>query len=115
MESNSMRGLFGVSSPLPVEQRVAPQPTQPTEPIENETPFEIPSGLMEKLLANTFTGDGRKHPDEHLRYVDDVCGLFKLAGIPDDVVKKKAFPLSLKGDALTWYRLCDDMGSWNYK
>ena len=96
MESNSLRGLFGVSSPCPVEQRVAPQPTQPTEPIENETPFQIPSGMMEKLLANTFTGDGTTHPDEHLRYVDEVCGLFKLAGIPDDVVKKKAFPLSLK-------------------
>ena len=77
--------------------------------------FEIPSGMMEKLLANTFTGDGTKHSDEHLLYVDEVCGLFKLAGIPDDVVKKKAFPLSLKGDALTWYRLCDDMRSWNYK
>ena len=59
---------------------------------------------MEKLLASTFAGDETKHPDEHLRYVDEVCGLFKLAGIPYDVVKKKAFPLSLEGDALTWYR-----------
>ena len=112
METESLRGLFGVSSPRPVEQRVAPQPTKP---IENETPFEIPSGLMEKLLANTYTGDGTKHLDEHLHYVDDVCGLFKLAGIPDDAVKKKAFPLSLERDALTWYRLCDDMRSLNYK
>ena len=79
MESNSLRGLFGVSSPRPVEQRVAPQPT---EPIENETPFEIPSGMMEKLLANPFTGDGTKHPDNHLIYVDEVCGLFKLAVFP---------------------------------
>ena len=55
------------------------------------------------------------HPDLHLIYVDEVCGLFKLAGMPDDVIKKKVFPLSLKGDALTWYRLCDDTGSWNYK
>ena len=36
------------------------------------------------------------------------------AGMPEDVVKKKVFPLSLKGMALTWYRLCDDIGSWNY-
>ena len=50
-----------------------------------------------------------------LVYVDEVCGLFKLVGVPDDVIKKKVFPLSLKGDSLTWYRLCDDMGSWNYK
>ena len=70
--------------------------------------------MMEKLLANTFAGDGTKHPDEHLRYVDDVCGLFKLAGIPGDVVKKKAFPLSLKEDALICYTLCDTR-SWDYK
>ena len=73
MESNSLRGLFGVSSPRPVEQRVAPQPT---EPIENENPFEFPSGMMEKLLANPFTGDGTKHPDEHLIYVDEVFLLY---------------------------------------
>ena len=91
MESNPLRGLFGVYSPRPVEQRVAPQPT------ENENVcFEIPSGMIEKLLANPFLGDGTKHPDEHLIYVDGVCGLFKLAGIPDDVAKKKVFPLSLK-------------------
>ena len=35
--------------------------------------------------------------------------------VPDDVVKKKAFPLSLEGDTLTWYRLCDDTRQWNYK
>ena len=107
MESNSLRGLFGVSSPRPEEQRAARQPTEPDENVC----FEIPSGMIEKLLANPFIGDGTKHPDEHLRYVDDICGLFKLAGIPDDVAKKKVFPLSLKGDALIWYRLCDDMRS----
>ena len=118
MEHNRLRGLFGVSSPRPVEHRVAPQPTKPIEPTENENEnvhFEIPSGMLEKLLANPFGGNGTKHPVEHLIYVDEVCGFFKLAGIPDDVVKKKVFPLSFKGDALTWYRLCDDTGSWNYK
>ena len=70
--------------------------------------------MIEKLLANHFSGDGTLHPNEHL-YVDEVCGLFKLAGMPNDVIKKKVFSLSLKGDALTWYRLCDDMGSWDYK
>ena len=36
-------------------------------------------------------------------------------GLPGDEAMKKVFPLSLKGDALTWYRLCDDMGPWDYK
>ena len=51
MESNPLRGLFGVSSPRPAEQRVAPQLTQPTEPVENETPFEIPSGFDGKIAS----------------------------------------------------------------
>ena len=111
MENNPLRGLFGVSSPQPEEKIDAPQPTEPYENIH----FEIPSGMLEKLLDNPFAGDGTKHPDEHLIYVDEVCGLFKLAGMPEDVIKKKVFPLSLKEDALTWYRLCDDTGSWNQK
>ena len=53
METNPLRGLFGVSSPRPVEQRVAPQPTEPTENVY----FEIPSGIIEKLLAIPIAGD----------------------------------------------------------
>ena len=88
MESNPLRGLFGVSSPRPVEQRVAPQPT---EPIENENVcFEIPSGMIEKLLANPFLGDGIKHPDEHLIYVDEVCGLFKLEVYPEMLLRRRS-------------------------
>ena len=71
--------------------------------------------MIEKLLANPFTGDETLHLDLHLIYVDEVCGLFKLAGVPEDVIKNKVFPLSLKGDALTLLRLCDDIGSWNYQ
>jgi hypothetical protein len=110
MKSNPLRGLFGVSSLRPEAIRVSPQPTEPTEHIY----YEIPSGVIEKLLANPYAGDGTLHPDMHLIYVDKVCGLFKLAGLPGDEVKRKVFPLSLKGKALTWYRLCDDIGSWNY-
>ena len=102
--------MFGVSSPRPEEQRVSPHPTAPAENIY----YEIHSGMIEKLLVNTYTGDGTLHPDMHLIYVDEVSGLFKIAGIPEDFVKKMVFPLSLKGKALTWYRLCDDIGSWNY-
>ena len=115
MESNPLRGLFGVSSPRPVEQRVSPKPTEPTKNENENVCIEIPSGMIEKMLANPFTGDGTTHPDEHLIYVDEVSGLFKLAGVPEDVAKKKVYPLSLKGEASTWYRLCDDMRSWNYK
>ena len=110
MENNPLRGLFGVSSPRPEPQLATPQPTAPTE--NNE--YEIPSGMMEQLLANPYAGDGTEHPDMHLIYVDEICGLFKLAGLPGDEAMKKVFPLSLKVKTLTWYRLCDDIGSWNW-
>ena len=66
MENNPLRGLFGVSSPRPEPQLVAPQPTAPTENIESE----IPSGMLEQLLANPYAGDGTGHPDMHMIYVD---------------------------------------------
>ena len=103
----SFAGLFGVSSPRPEPQLATPQPTAPTENIE----YEIPSGMTEQLLANPYVGDGTEHPDMHLIYVEQICGLFKLAGLPGDEVMKKVFPSSSKGKALAWYRLCDDIGS----
>ena len=110
MENNPLRSFFGVSSPRSEPQSVSPQPIAPTENIE----YEIPSGMIEQLLANPYAGDGTEHPDMHLIYVEEICGLFKLAGLPKDESKKKVFPLSLKGKALAWHRLCDDIGSWNW-
>ena len=110
MDNHPLRGLSGVSLPRPEEQLVTPQPTAPTENIGHE----IPSGKIEQLLANPYAGDGTEHPDMHLIHMDEICGLFKLACLPRDEVKKKVFPLSLKGKALAWYRLCDDIGSWNW-
>ena len=70
--------------------------------------------MIEKLLANPYAGDGTEHLDMHLIYVEEICGLFKLAGLPVDEANKKVLHLSLKGKALTWFMLCDDIGSWNY-
>ena len=86
MENNPLRGLFRVSSPRSVEQRVSPQPTEPTEIFY----FEIPSGMIEKLLANPYEGDGTLHPHMHLIYVDEVCGLFKLAVYPEMLLRRRS-------------------------
>ena len=78
MESNPLRRLFRVSSPRTVEQRVAPKPTEPTKNVY----FEIPSGMIDKLLANPFAGDGTLHPDLHLIYVDEVVDYLSLQVFP---------------------------------
>ena len=46
----SFEGFVRCISPRPEAQRVAPQPTAPTENIY----YEIPSGMLEKLLANPY-------------------------------------------------------------
>ena len=66
METNPLWSLFGVSSPQPEEPIDAPQPTELYENIY----FEIPSGMIEKPLANPFAGEGTLHPDLHLIFVD---------------------------------------------
>ena len=81
MENNPLRGLFGVSSPRLEEQRVSPQPTEPTENIY----FEISLGMIEKLLANPYTGDGTLHPDMHLIYVKGLAISFSI--IPTGISK----------------------------
>ena len=53
METNPLRGLFGVSSPRTEPQFATPRPTTPTENIE----YEISSGMIEQLLANPYAGD----------------------------------------------------------
>ena len=67
--------------------------------------------MIDQLLANPYAGDRTEHPDMHLIYVEQISRLFKLAGLPGDEVMKKVFPLSLKGKALAWSMLCDDIGS----
>ena len=52
---------------------------------------------MEKLHANPFAGDGTIHPNMHLLFIDELCGLFKLAELLRDEVKNKLSPLSLEG------------------
>ena len=87
METNPLRGLFGVSSPRPEPQLVTHQPTVPTENIE----YEIPPGMIEQLLANPDAGDGIEHPDMHLIYVEEICGLFKLAGLSRYEVRRRFY------------------------
>ena len=106
----SFEGFVRVSSPRPEPQLATPTPIAPTKNIE----YEIPSSMIEQLLANSYAGDGTEHPDMHLIYVEQICGLFKLAGLTRDEVMRKVIPLSLKGKTLAWYRLCNDIESWNW-
>ena len=38
----------------------------------------------------------------------NLCELFKIAGVPEDIIMRKLFSLSLKEKALDWYRILDN-------
>ena len=82
-------GLFLVRS-RPTTVMVTPTPTE-------IVPYKIPSGIVDYVLANRYTGEG--HPGEHLLYLSQLCSLFKLAGVTMEFVMKKLFSISLEDKA----------------
>ena len=58
--------------------------SRPTTVVVTPTPtelvaYKIPSGIVNYVLANRYTGEG--HLGEHLLYLSQLCSLFKLAGV----------------------------------
>ena len=65
---------------------------QPTESI----PFEIPIGIIEKIMDDRYAGDGTVHPSDHLLKLKEHCELFKVAVLSRENLMNKLFRLSLK-------------------
>jgi hypothetical protein len=59
-------------------------------------------------MNNCYLGDGTVHPRDHLLFIQELCELFKYAGISMNQVKRKLFSLSLKGRAAEWYKTLKD-------
>ena len=93
MEHSSLSILFGSdSTTTPVVDKGPP----PTEII----PFKISMGIIDCVMNNRYAGDGTVHPGYHLLYIKELCELFKVVGVPEEVITRKLFSLSLKEKAL---------------
>src|SRR3954465_6589076 len=97
MDSSTVGSLLVRSRPTTMV--VTPTPTE-------IVPYKIPSGIIDYVLANRYTGEG--HPREHLLYLSQLCSLFKLTGVMMEFVMKKLFSVSLKDKASDWYKLLDN-------
>src|SRR3954464_8295268 len=95
---NSTLGSFLLGK-HPTTVVVTPNPTE-------IVPYKIPTGIIDYVLANRYTGEG--HPGEHLLYLSQLCSLFKLAGVTMEFFMKKLFSVSLKYKASYWYKLLDN-------
>src|SRR3954470_30472 len=100
MDSSTVGSLLVRSRPTTVA--VTPTPTE-------IVPYKIPSGIIDYVLADCYTGEG--HPGEHLLYLSQLCSLFKLASVTMEFFMKKLFSVSLKDKASDWYKLLDNYDS----
>ena len=55
-----------------------------SSPSTEIVPFEIPIGIVDRDIYNHYDGNGTIHPGEHLLYIKELCGLFKIAGVSRD-------------------------------
>src|SRR3954464_3233018 len=104
MDSSTVGSLLVRSRPTTVV--VTPTPTE-------IVPYKIPSGIIDYVLANHYTGEG--HPGEHLLYLSQLCSLFKLVGVTMEFVMRKLFAISLKDKASDWYKLLDNSHLLNWQ
>ena len=101
MESFTAGSMFGnCSSTTRVVER--------SSPITEIASFEIPIGIVDRVMDNRYARDGTVHPGEHLLYIKELCGLFKIAGVSRELIMRKLFSISLKERAWEWYKLLDD-------
>ena len=89
MEALAVGWMFwnGPSTTLVVE--IGPPPTK-------IVPFEIPIGIVDRVMDNRDAGDGVVHPGVHLLYIKELCELFKIVGISREAILRKLFSISLK-------------------
>ena len=45
--------------------------------------------MIVQQLANPYAGDGTKHPDMHLIYVEQICGFVSLQVYPKMTLKRR--------------------------
>lgn len=62
--------------------------------------IHLPNRKIEHVKANRYVDDDIVHPKEHIYMFEEICGLFRIAGLSRKEVKKKILCLSLEGHAL---------------
>ena len=90
---SSFHDLF--SSPVLEEKICSDDTLSPicdvSNPSTENIPFKIPAKIVERVMNNHYSGDGTVCPGDHLLFINELCELFKCAGISMDQVKKKLF------------------------
>ena len=70
--------------------------------------YIIPLEFVKAVRNEYFAGDGTKAASDHIRAIEDICGLIRLKAISEEEVKCKLLYQSLTGDARKWYMSLDE-------
>jgi len=70
--------------------------------------YIIPLEFVKVVRNEYFAGDGTKAASDHIRAIEDICGLIRLKAISEEEVKCKLLYQSLTGDARKWYMSLDE-------
>ena len=108
MEPYDFETLFGTSFLTALVTAKDPPPAK-------SIMFKVPMRIVERVINNRYSGDGNVHPADHLLFIHELCGLFKIAGITTEQCKRKLFTISLKDGALDWYRLLKNADSFDWE
>jgi hypothetical protein len=81
------------SSPALVEKVCSDDILSPICDVSNDAcaprPFKIPTKIVGRVMDNCYSGDGTVPPGDHLLFIQELCELFKCAGISSSQVKRK--------------------------
>ena len=70
--------------------------------------YEIRPALITMIVATVqFNGLPSEDPNRHLQSFNEVCDTFRYNGMPEDFIKLKLFPFSLRNDAREWLQAHD--------
>ena len=64
--------------------------------------FAIDPQYIHLIMQDHFSGAPHQDPRDHIANFLGMLGFFKIEGATDEAIRMRMFPLSLRGEALTW-------------
>ncbi|XP_057772985.1 uncharacterized protein LOC130992391 [Salvia miltiorrhiza] len=88
----------------PINEAFTPQYQYHEPPRVNANNFELKTGLITMVQQNQYGGKAVEDPNAHLAQFLELCSTVKINGVPDDIIRLRLFPFSLRDKAKSWYQ-----------
>ncbi|XP_057780767.1 uncharacterized protein LOC130999277 [Salvia miltiorrhiza] len=86
-----------------INEAFIPQYVYQEPPRVNVNNFELKTGLITMVRQSQYGGQAIEDPNAHLAHFLELCSTVKMNGVPDDIIRLRLFPFSLRDKAKSWY------------